>query len=366
MTQQVREKRYFDTFDAMRFFAFFCVFIGHMPSLNIPFFDTFQHSAGLGVKFFFTLSGFLITYLILDEKEKTGKLNLANFFIRRILKIWPLYYLMVLFAYCTPYILNVLGLSSSSAGYEPNWFFSVTFLENYKMIIENQLPNVSPLGVMWSLCVEEHFYILWGVVFYFMKTDKTPHFIIICIIIAQISKFVFVQHGWSTLDIFTNLDTFAFGAIPAFLLVKGKDKFEKIIIGIPYVYRIGVIIITVFAVIFVHYLEASKYLSELLFSSVFCILFSIVIAFVVPKNNNIKIGKNHIFSRLGKYTYGLYLYHTIVLILFIHIFARFSISLNTLLGSLLYFALSFLIVVLVSILSYYVFEVRFLRLKRKF
>ena len=364
MTQQVKEKRYFDTFDAMRFFAFFCVFLGHSPSLNIPFFDTFQHSAGIGVKFFFTLSGFLITYLILDEKEKNGKLNLKHFFIRRILKIWPLYYLMLLFAYCTPFILNVLGLTSSSVGYEPNWLLSVTFLENYKMIFENQFPNVSPLAVMWSLCVEEHFYILWGFVFYFLKTDKTPYLIVVCIIIALISKFVFVQQSWNTIDIFTNLDTFAFGSIPAFLL--GKDNFEKRITGIPYIYRIGIIIITVFAVVFVHCLEVSKYLNELLFSSIFCILFSIVIAFVVPKNNNIKIGHTHIFSRLGKYTYGLYLYHTIILILFMKIFAMIGININTLSGSLLYLVSTFFAVVLVSILSYYVFEVRFLRLKRKF
>ena len=366
MTQQVKEKRYFDTFDAMRFFAFFCVFLGHSPYLNIPFFDTFQHSAGLGVKFFFTLSGFLITYLILDEKEKNGKLNLKHFFIRRILKIWPLYYLMVLFAYCTPFILNALGLSSSSVGYEPNWFLSATFLENYKMIFENQLPNVSPLAVMWSLCVEEHFYILWGVVFYFLKTDKTPYLIVICLIITLISKYIFAQQGWGGLDIFTNLDTFAFGAIPAFLLVKGKDSFEKKIIGIPYIFRISVIIITIFAVVFVHCIEVSKYLDEILFSSIFCILFSIVITLVIPKNNNIKIGHTHVFSRLGKYTYGLYLYHTIIIILFAQLFTKFSINLNTLSGSLLYLVSTFLAVVLVSILSYYVFEVIFLRLKRKF
>ncbi len=79
MNQPKLEKRYFDTFDAMRFFSFLAVFLGHLPPLSIPFFDSFSHSAGLGVKFFFTLSGFLITYLILEEKERTGKLHLGNY-----------------------------------------------------------------------------------------------------------------------------------------------------------------------------------------------------------------------------------------------------------------------------------------------
>ena len=366
MKKPIETKRYFDTFDSMRFLAFFCVYLGHLPSLNIPFFDTFQHSSGLGVKFFFTLSGFLITYLILDEKEKNGKLNLVHFFVRRILKIWPLYYLMILFAYCTPYIINMLGLSSSSLGYEPNWFLSVAFLENYKMIIENQLPNVSPLGVMWSLCIEEHFYIIWGIIFYYIKIEKTPYLIVVCIVVSWIAKFIYLQNGWNTIDIFTNFDTFAYGAIPAFLLVKRKDNFEKSIISLPYFLKMGIILFTILAVVFVHYLKEVIYINEILFSNFFCILFSIVIAFVVPGKNDIKIGKTNILSRLGKYTYGLYLYHTIVINLFIQIYTGNSLSLNSFSSSVLLFLLTLFVTVLVSILSYYLFEVRFLRLKISF
>jgi peptidoglycan/LPS O-acetylase OafA/YrhL len=53
----------------------------------------------LGVILFFTLSGFLITYLLLIEKHKTGVINIKSFYVRRILRIWPLYYFIILLFY---------------------------------------------------------------------------------------------------------------------------------------------------------------------------------------------------------------------------------------------------------------------------
>ena len=126
------------------------------------------------VSFFFVLSGFLITYIILEEKETTGKLNLSSFFIRRILRIWPLYYLMVAIAFLTPYLLSRFNISYSNEGYSPNWLWTILFLENYKMIITDSFPNVSPLRVMWSLCVEEHFYIVWGLALWKVKMKHLP------------------------------------------------------------------------------------------------------------------------------------------------------------------------------------------------
>ena len=70
---------------------------------------------------------------------------------------------MVAFAFSTPFILSWLNLDHSNEGYEPNFLFTILFLENYVGIALREAPNVSPLGVMWSLCVEEHFYIVWGV-----------------------------------------------------------------------------------------------------------------------------------------------------------------------------------------------------------
>src|SRR5215208_8125673 len=152
-------RRHFHSFDALRFFAFLKVFLLHLPIVAFPTFNFISNGGGIGVIFFFVLSGFLITYILLSEKEVTGSVDLRRFFLRRILRIWPLYYLMVAFAFITPYILSILNIGFSKEGYEPNWIMSLCFLENYQMILTRDHPNVSPLGVTWSLCIEEHFYL---------------------------------------------------------------------------------------------------------------------------------------------------------------------------------------------------------------
>ena len=165
-------KEKFHSFDALRFFSFFIVFLSHLPYTLFNNLDFLNVDGTIGVYFFFTLSGFLITYILLFEKTTSNEFNFKNFFARRALRIWPLYYLVLLFAFCSSYIISLLHLPSSNVGYEPNWFMSSFFLENYMVIYHNEYANVSPLPVLWSLCVEEHFYIIWGVLLYFIKTKK--------------------------------------------------------------------------------------------------------------------------------------------------------------------------------------------------
>lgn len=92
------QRRHFHTIDALRFFALPKVFLLHLPVTAFPIFNFFREGGGTGVIFFFVLSGFLITYILLSEKKQLGSINLKRFYIRRILRIWPLYYLMVGFA----------------------------------------------------------------------------------------------------------------------------------------------------------------------------------------------------------------------------------------------------------------------------
>src|SRR3954470_709736 len=105
-------RRHFHSFDALRFFAFLKVFLLHLPIIAFPFFSYLKNGGGTGVIFFFVLSGFLITYILLTEKSGSGSINLGHFFLRRILRIWPLYYLMVAFAFCTPFLVSLLHLNS--------------------------------------------------------------------------------------------------------------------------------------------------------------------------------------------------------------------------------------------------------------
>ena len=91
--------------DALRFFAFLVVFIHHTPSLNR---NAVWHVAkepfAFGMQMFFLLSAYLITELLLREKENTGVVHFKAFYIRRILRIWPLYFLGVIVAVVVAFI----------------------------------------------------------------------------------------------------------------------------------------------------------------------------------------------------------------------------------------------------------------------
>ena len=118
----------------MRCFAFLKVFLYHIPIGYPAAFVYLKAGGDIAVRFFFVLSGFLITYLIVAEKKGNGSLNFKRYFARRALRIWPLYYLMVAFAFSTPYILSWLNIEHSNEGYEPNFLFTIAFLENYVAI----------------------------------------------------------------------------------------------------------------------------------------------------------------------------------------------------------------------------------------
>ena len=350
-------RKHFHTFDALRFFAFLLVFLLHLPKTGNIHIDFFLKSGGIGVTFFFVLSGFLITYILLYEKKRQNKISLKKFFARRILRIWPLFYLMIAFAYLSPYILNALNLPFNNEGYKPDLLTSIFFGENYKMMMTNTFPDGAPLRVMWSLCIEEHFYILWAVLLYFISAKKTPHLIISSIIIANISRLIYTHFGISHIDIFSHLDYFAFGAIPAYIVMHKRsfiNYLEKIPRYLKYIFLIlNVAIVFIIPNINFVFIE---HLSPFILS----LLFSVTILFTLG-NNSIHINDNLWFSRLGIYTYGLYLYHTIIVLLVIEVFKYLSFSNWYLLG-----ITSLIITIVISIISYHLFEKQFLKLKRHF
>lgn len=101
-------KVHFPGLNGLRFIAALSVIIGHVELIKldygiynfkntIPF---YTNTAGhLGVVLFFVLSGFLITYLLLVEKDKYGKVAVKKFYIRRVLRIWPLYFLILVIVF---------------------------------------------------------------------------------------------------------------------------------------------------------------------------------------------------------------------------------------------------------------------------
>lgn len=147
----------------MRFFAFFSVFVHHGPALYpqahaalwkieaARAFMLARAAGGFGMSMFFLLSSYLITELLLREQRTTGAVHLKAFYVRRILRIWPLYFLAVGLAVVLgelipdPYHLGSRALLAFL-------IFAVAWLPN---------GSASPFNVLWSIGVEEQFYLLW-------------------------------------------------------------------------------------------------------------------------------------------------------------------------------------------------------------
>jgi peptidoglycan/LPS O-acetylase OafA/YrhL len=110
----------------------------------------------LGVDVFFVLSGFLITWLLLLEQARTGKVSLGNFFVRRALRIFPLYFAVIgalaIYFYLAP------DTSTQRAGFLAELPYHLTFTSNW-------IVPTSMMGITWSLATEEQFYLVWPVVF---------------------------------------------------------------------------------------------------------------------------------------------------------------------------------------------------------
>lgn len=123
-----------------------------------------------GVQAFFILSGFLITYLLVKEHEATGRISLRNFYVRRTLRIFPIYLLVLILTLCMSMWLET-GVNRKS--------FLYAFLYAYNFIPKESYSSL--IGHTWSLAVEEHFYLLWPATFVVLF-HRRPEYLFVLLI----------------------------------------------------------------------------------------------------------------------------------------------------------------------------------------
>ncbi len=351
----------FDSLDALRFFAFLRVFLFHTYPDNLPAFEWLCKGGENGVTFFFTLSGFLISYLLICEKNNTGQINFRSFIFRRVLRIWPLYFVMAGVAYSTPFLLSLTNLHHSAEGYQPDWRFTIAFLENYRIMIENTHPNVAPLWVMWSLCVEEHYYILWGIIFTFIPLRKIPLLFAIMVPLAVIARKTYSHYGLEWIDLPTNMDTFAMGGLAAFAFVKYRVKIKTIVSGIPSALgKLLLILLLIFTITEWRLIESLNI--WIYRSSILALIFAAFLLFLVSEGTPVKIS-GKLLNWLGTISYGLYLIHTVSNSIIKSLLQMYNIDITTSINTLLYVVIAFTTVVACSAVSYYLIEKPFLKLK---
>jgi peptidoglycan/LPS O-acetylase OafA/YrhL len=150
LDQPMAKRYYRPELDALRFFAFACVFCDHLPSTT-PWVEHIESLGAFGMCIFFVLSSYLIVTILLSERETTGTVRWKNFAVRRILRIWPLYFL-VLFG---SYWLGHYWPSNHISGHAV-FAFSI-LLGNLYILQHGWIAGVA--NPLWSLSVEEQFYV---------------------------------------------------------------------------------------------------------------------------------------------------------------------------------------------------------------
>lgn len=351
---------YFPGFNGIRAWAAFLVVFVHFNQFAFLFDITGfrEHSdlAGLAVTVFFVLSGFLITYLLLSEYVKFGTIKLIHFYIRRILRIWPLYYLIILLTF----VIYLFIDAPDKGNYKfSTFFYYLIFTPNVAYASNMVLIPITPL---WSVGVEEQFYLLWP--WLFKKKNSNIYILklllsfVVIFLVAKILLRYFDNGFWYSLIISTRLECMAIGGIAAWFIVNDVKTFRDIVF---------LNVLQYFAILFfVHAIIYAPFNFSGLFNHLIYSLFSIVIILNVGLNpNSVLKLENRVYNFLGKISYGFYCYHMLVILILSRFTAQWSFQ-DNLYNKVFLFVCIVLINLLLSFLSYNYFELRFIRMKDKF
>ena len=212
---EVKMHRRIPQLDAVRGLAILVVMF-HNISPKYPLFHSDQlfRDGWMGVDLFFVLSGLLITGILLDTKQSAGYFK--NFYVRRCLRIWPLYYSLLFFMFVVVRFLNSSEYHLVVETSSPWWAFPL-FLQNFLLAISTNAAG--PLGVTWSLAIEEQFYLVWPLVVRFCSITQLRQLAIAEICLSPMLRYyLWLHHVDLYTNIFCRLDGLMAGALLALLV----------------------------------------------------------------------------------------------------------------------------------------------------
>lgn len=371
----LKEKKivFFPNLDGLRFLCFVSVFFFHAFSTDDKSIiknglyhfikkDLFGEG-NLGVNFFFVLSGFLITYLLIVEKENFGKINIASFYVRRILRIWPLFYFCVFFGFVIfPYIKHLFGEPSTETAQWPYYLF---FLNNIDYL--RNFSDCSVLAVLWSVAIEEQFYLIWPLLLQFLPVRHYLKIFTVIIIISWIYRYVVFDNYFKTeYHTLACISDMTVGGVLA-TLINYQPRFKDWVTNWSkrYIFCLYVLVAVLY-----FFRTPIFYINNLTLpfeKLVISIIFGMVILEQnYARNSFFKMSKFKIISKLGRYTYGLYCLHMISLLVVATLLKKAGLNKNVFEVIFLEGGLSLLLSIGMAYVSYHYYESWFLRFKNKF
>ncbi len=385
-----KEVIYFKNLDGLRFLAAFAVLLGHSQTilfkgynelgyeLGIRVYSPFANKLGtFGVDFFFVLSGFLISYLLMKEIEETQTVKVRHFYMRRFLRIWPLYFTVgIIYILCGTTFSQFFGgwlgypatVQSTGQLLENLWYLC-TFSINFQTLWHQG--NQFQVGHFWSLAVEEQFYLLWAPVFWIFR--KHLFFIITLFVAIGLALNLPPQDWFPSYYSFQYNFTanrflqFGTGALFAWLLHRDITTPQyPLPKHLSWVLQVSILLPMLMFLLGDHYYpDAHKEGNEQIVNT----LISVSIIAVAITKHSILHFEFDLLKYLGKISYGIYVYHIFAVRIVVYILLKNGHSPLLERNPMFHFLFPFwatLLAILLAALSYELLEKPFLKLKSKF
>ena len=364
----MENKIYFKNLNGLRCIAALIVLISHVPQfisiigvskIFSPIFVS-PVNAESGVILFFALSGFLITYLLLTEIKLTGTVKVKSFYIRRALRIWPLYFLTIGLAFFVFPFVNFLVFN----GYDASVIWSRLFLKLFFYCIF--LPNMVMdfLGFIpyaahsWTIGAEEQFYFVWPVLFKKIK-NKSIIFagvIIVYLGIYYLLRYIPYQNKYIKISFLIwsryPISCMAIGGLYAWLAFKKTAKAERIkkLLFTPGIQILSLVILL--GLIF------WGYYFKFFNNEIYATLMGYQVFNLASNPKTLFNLENILFNYLGKISYGLYMFHPLAIVCAVKLCLLVNYPRN-----ILVYPLAICIAILLAAVSYSLFEKYFIRKK---
>ena len=316
------------------------------------YFDRFVENMQFGVDVFFLISGFLITYLLMRERQTYGRIDFKKFYMRRLLRIWPLYFFAIALS---PFIISWLGETP------PDYIPNLLFYNNFHAIHTEAWTY--PFAHFWSICIEEHFYVIWPLIIAFVPIKKLPSafgILIFFSVMFRAGLMIYDRTPWWPLfmNTFSRMDALVLGSLFGYM-----HSIKPLKVKVPGTVRILLYLLFLFV------FTVDIYTSwDNIFLACFKKYFYMLIAgfammnYLFNPDAKLVMKKKNIFHYFGKISYGIYIYHNIFLAIVIK-----KIMLNYNLHNMyLYFLIMFAGSIIIPIISYELYEKWFLKLKARF
>jgi peptidoglycan/LPS O-acetylase OafA/YrhL len=365
-------KRYYRAeLDSLRFFAFLGVFIFHIaprdpqlylahhfhPAFLIPWVCGVAGAGAFGVDLFFALSAYLITVLLLRERSARGHIDVKAFYVRRILRIWPVYFFFVAIAALIPHWVRSQKLPwPYVAGYlllAGNWVYA------FKGI------PTSMAVPLWSISVEEQFYVCWPLLLRKMTTRKLLWGVCGLLLAGNLVRIILISMHASGAAVeyntFARIDAIGLGILAACVL---GDRTPKLSLAA----RGGLSITALLTWITIAMYgglnsprTAAPVLGTLIGRPLVAVAATTILVSFIGAVDQLKALGSPTLTYLGRISYGLYVYHLAGLLI-----ARSLLPGEDLGESALHAVIALAITIVVSAISYRWLESPFLRLKERF